>query len=66
MTFSVVVKVGAIGLDPQAESAQPLTGCGPSKLGFLKTEIESFMPFYQAERLIYEQAQPDQFNKGRY
>jgi len=48
-------KVGAIGLEPCAEwlirqLAQPLSGCGARKLAFLKTEIESFMPFYQAEK----------------
>ncbi len=25
-----------------------------------------FVPFYQAERLIYEQAQQNPFNKGRF
>jgi len=38
-------------------------GCVARILAALKTEAESFMPFYQAERLIYEQAQPDPFNK---
>ena len=49
-------KVGAIGLEPQAESSQQLqssgqlSGCVARILAAPKTKIESFMPFYKAER----------------
>jgi hypothetical protein len=65
--------MGAIGLEPQAEYSQKmsiahqLSGCGARILAILKSELGSFMPFYHAERiiyerLIYEEAQPDPFN----